>query len=146
MLIAGTIADIDLLSAYFGPSAFLTFYRTYCHSLLAALLWTGLPTPIFGLWEFFSPEFSSPRSAGWSQRKSAQDQKARAAKWAHPLRSLGCFFMSFCVSFFTAMLYRPWSLALTPANCLARPLRLSNWFRLSAGTVLFNPTALFMML
>jgi membrane-bound metal-dependent hydrolase YbcI (DUF457 family) len=37
MLIAGTIADIDLLSAYVSPSAFLTFYRTYCHSLLAAL-------------------------------------------------------------------------------------------------------------
>ena len=38
MLIAGSIADIDLLSVYFGPSAFLTFYRTYFHSLLAALL------------------------------------------------------------------------------------------------------------
>jgi membrane-bound metal-dependent hydrolase YbcI (DUF457 family) len=38
MLIAGTIADIDLLSKFAGPSAFLTFYRTYFHSLLAALL------------------------------------------------------------------------------------------------------------
>jgi inner membrane protein len=38
MLIAGTIADIDLLSKFFGPSAFLAFYRTYFHSLLAALL------------------------------------------------------------------------------------------------------------
>lgn len=37
MLFAGTIADLDLLSAYFGPSAFLTFHRTYFHSLLAAL-------------------------------------------------------------------------------------------------------------
>jgi membrane-bound metal-dependent hydrolase YbcI (DUF457 family) len=42
MLLAGTIADIDLLSAKFGPSAFLTFYRTYCHSLLAALLFSLL--------------------------------------------------------------------------------------------------------
>ncbi len=47
MLIAGTIADIDLLSAYFGPSAFLTFYRTYCHSLLAAFLFSLLATILF---------------------------------------------------------------------------------------------------
>ena len=44
MLIAGTIADIDLLSAYFGPSAFLTFYRTYCHSLPAAFFFSLLAT------------------------------------------------------------------------------------------------------
>ncbi len=42
MLIAGTIADIDSLSLYFGPSAFLNFYRTYFHSLLAAILFTLL--------------------------------------------------------------------------------------------------------
>jgi membrane-bound metal-dependent hydrolase YbcI (DUF457 family) len=42
MLIAGTVADIDLLSAYVSPSAFLTFYRTYAHSLLAALLFSLL--------------------------------------------------------------------------------------------------------
>src|SRR5467141_22603 len=44
MLVAGTIPDLDLLSAYFGPSAFLTFYRTYCHSLLAAVLFSLLVT------------------------------------------------------------------------------------------------------
>ena len=44
VIIAGSIADIDLLSAYFGPSAFLTFYRSYCHSLLAALLLSLLIT------------------------------------------------------------------------------------------------------
>src|SRR5436190_10644323 len=44
MLVAGTIPDLDLLSEYFGPSAFLTFYRTYCHSLLAALLFSLLVT------------------------------------------------------------------------------------------------------
>ena len=44
MLIAGTIADVDMLSAYVGPSAFLSFYRTYCHSLLAALLFSALVT------------------------------------------------------------------------------------------------------
>ena len=44
ILLAGTIADIDFLSAYLGPSAYLTFYRTYCHSLLAALLFSLLVT------------------------------------------------------------------------------------------------------
>src|SRR5258706_10119294 len=42
MLIAGTIADIDSLSAYFGPSVFLTFNQTYFHSLVAALLFSLL--------------------------------------------------------------------------------------------------------
>src|SRR5260370_12142365 len=42
ILIAGTIADLDSLSKFAGPSAFLTFYRTYCHSLLAALMFTLL--------------------------------------------------------------------------------------------------------
>ena len=44
MLLAGTIADIDLLSGKFGPSAFLTLYRTCFHSLLAALLLSMLVT------------------------------------------------------------------------------------------------------
>jgi hypothetical protein len=44
MVIAGTIADLDRQSAHFGPSAFLTFYRTYFHSLLAAVLFSLLVT------------------------------------------------------------------------------------------------------
>src|SRR6266403_1734654 len=44
MLVAGTVADIDSLSKCAGPSAFLTFYRTYCHSLSAALLFSLLVT------------------------------------------------------------------------------------------------------
>src|SRR6266705_2007582 len=48
MIIAGTIADIDSLSKFAGASAFLTFYRTYCHSLLAALFFSLLLTlPFF---------------------------------------------------------------------------------------------------
>ena len=38
ILIAGTIADVDMLSRFAGPSAFLAFYRTYFHSLLAAIV------------------------------------------------------------------------------------------------------------
>ena len=44
MLVAGTIADINVLSKLAGPSAYLTFYRTYCHSLPAALLFSLLVT------------------------------------------------------------------------------------------------------
>jgi membrane-bound metal-dependent hydrolase YbcI (DUF457 family) len=49
MLLAGTLADLDGLSAYFGPSAFLTFHRTYFHSLPAALLVALLITFLFHL-------------------------------------------------------------------------------------------------
>ena len=38
MLVAGIIADVDLLSKFAGPSVFLSFYRTYFHSLLAAIV------------------------------------------------------------------------------------------------------------
>ena len=38
MVIGGTIADLDLLSNYFSPSGYLAFYRTYLHSLAAAIL------------------------------------------------------------------------------------------------------------
>jgi membrane-bound metal-dependent hydrolase YbcI (DUF457 family) len=48
ILIAGTVADLDALSAYFGPSAYLTFFRTYFHSLTAALLISALVVlPLF---------------------------------------------------------------------------------------------------
>jgi len=44
MLVAGIVADVDSLSKFVSPSAYLTFYRTYCHSLLAALLFSLLVT------------------------------------------------------------------------------------------------------
>ena len=37
-VVAGTIADIDCLSNYFGPSAFLTWHGTYTHTILAVVL------------------------------------------------------------------------------------------------------------
>lgn len=42
VVLAGIIADLDSLSRYFGPSAFLTFYRNQCHSLLAAIFFSML--------------------------------------------------------------------------------------------------------
>jgi len=60
MLLAGTIADIDLLSAYVSPSAFLTFYRTYAHSLLAALFFSLLVTITFLLRKREPTEIQTP--------------------------------------------------------------------------------------
>jgi len=56
MLIAGTFADIDSLSAYFGPSVFLTFDRTYFHSLMAAFLFSLFVTLPFLLRRHGQPE------------------------------------------------------------------------------------------
>jgi len=47
IFVAGTIADLDSFSSYFGPSAYLAFHRTYSHSLLTALLINLLVTPPF---------------------------------------------------------------------------------------------------
>ena len=44
ILIAGAVADLDALSVYFGPSAYLTLFRTYFHSLTAASLISVLVT------------------------------------------------------------------------------------------------------
>jgi membrane-bound metal-dependent hydrolase YbcI (DUF457 family) len=38
MLIAGTIADVDQLSVFFGPAAYLAAHRTWTHSILATFL------------------------------------------------------------------------------------------------------------
>src|ERR1700686_4745527 len=35
---AGVIADVDAFSAFVSPSAYLTWHRTYTHSLLASLI------------------------------------------------------------------------------------------------------------
>ena len=45
-VLGGCIADIDWLSNYFGPSAFLTWHGTYTHSILAAILISLLILPI----------------------------------------------------------------------------------------------------
>jgi membrane-bound metal-dependent hydrolase YbcI (DUF457 family) len=41
IVVAGTLADLDALSALFGPSAYLDWHRTLMHSLLASAF-TGL--------------------------------------------------------------------------------------------------------
>lgn len=47
---AGIIADGDQLSALFSPSAYLAWYRTYTHSLLASLIIAGIFAVAYRLW------------------------------------------------------------------------------------------------
>ena len=37
MIVAGTIADVDAISGFFGPGAYLEWHRTYTHSLVGTL-------------------------------------------------------------------------------------------------------------
>jgi membrane-bound metal-dependent hydrolase YbcI (DUF457 family) len=62
VVLAGVIADADLLSAYFGPSAYLTFNRTYFHSLPAALVLAFLATLPFFFLKPKSPENPIPHA------------------------------------------------------------------------------------
>lgn len=56
VVLAGIVADADLLSTYFGPSAYLAFDRTCFHSLLAALIFGLLGTLPFFFLKPKSPE------------------------------------------------------------------------------------------
>ncbi|HXR32701.1 MAG TPA: metal-dependent hydrolase [Verrucomicrobiae bacterium] len=38
LLVAGTLADVDLISAWFGPAAYLAARRTFTHSLLGTVV------------------------------------------------------------------------------------------------------------
>jgi inner membrane protein len=71
MLIAGTIADLDGQSAHCGPSAFLTFYRTYAHSILAAVLFSLLVTLPFLLRKSPPAEKQSSRAVIFTAALSA---------------------------------------------------------------------------
>jgi membrane-bound metal-dependent hydrolase YbcI (DUF457 family) len=47
---AGIIADSDQLSAIVSPSAYLAWYRTYTHSLLASLIIAGIFAVSYRVW------------------------------------------------------------------------------------------------
>ena len=75
VVLAGIIADADLLSAYLGPSAYLAFNRTYFHSLSVALAFALLATlPFF---------FLKPKSAENSISRAAVFAAAFAAALLH---------------------------------------------------------------
>jgi membrane-bound metal-dependent hydrolase YbcI (DUF457 family) len=53
---AGIIADSDQLSAVISPSAYLAWYRTYTHSLLASFIVAGIFAVAYRVWS--TPEVS----------------------------------------------------------------------------------------
>jgi len=46
MLIAGTVADVDQLSVFFGPAAYLAAHRTWTHSILATFIIVAIAAAI----------------------------------------------------------------------------------------------------
>jgi len=66
IVLAGVVADVDLLSSYLGPSAYLAFHRTYFHSVLAALAFALLATLPFSLLKPKGPETKIPHPAIFS--------------------------------------------------------------------------------
>src|SRR5215467_15366287 len=61
VVFTGMIADFDLFSSYFGPSAYLTFSRTYFHSLMAALFFALLAALPFLFLKPKSSDIQIPR-------------------------------------------------------------------------------------
>src|SRR6202043_4200253 len=59
---AGVIADLDAFSALINPSAYLNWYRTYTHSLLASLIIACILGTGYRVWA--SREIISRLSAG----------------------------------------------------------------------------------
>jgi membrane-bound metal-dependent hydrolase YbcI (DUF457 family) len=49
MILAGTLADLDLISIFFGPAAYLETHRAYTHSFLGTMVLVGIATGIV-LW------------------------------------------------------------------------------------------------
>lgn len=71
VVLAGIVADVDLLSLYSGPSAYLAFNRTYFHSILAALAFSVLATFPFFLLKPEAPGIKIPRAAIFSAALAA---------------------------------------------------------------------------
>jgi membrane-bound metal-dependent hydrolase YbcI (DUF457 family) len=71
MLLSGTLADLDYLSKFAGPSAFLTFHRTYFHSFFAAVLLGALVTLPFLLRKPAAPDKRNPPSLIFTAALSA---------------------------------------------------------------------------
>src|ERR1700676_659589 len=59
---AGVIADVDAFSALISPSVYLTWYRTYTHSLLGSLIIACILSTVYRVWA--SRELLSRLSAG----------------------------------------------------------------------------------
>src|SRR2546429_2356315 len=91
IVLAGVVADVDLLSIYFGPSAYLAFTHTYFHSILAALAFTLVATLPFLLLKPKVPE-NIPVAAVFSAALvAALDRKSTRLNSSHGYLSHAVF-------------------------------------------------------
>jgi len=63
VVLAGVLADVDLLSYFFGPSAFLTWRYTFTHSLPGALLIAATCALLFSKFQPKGSFFSAKKDA-----------------------------------------------------------------------------------
>jgi membrane-bound metal-dependent hydrolase YbcI (DUF457 family) len=96
-VLAGVFANVDLLSQYFGPSAFLTWHDTYFHSILAAAIFSVVISAL--------PE----RGMQWGrsriaviERKASQDEVSGSGTVALTLRRVKA---ALAAAFCTALLH-----------------------------------------
>jgi membrane-bound metal-dependent hydrolase YbcI (DUF457 family) len=61
-VVAGTIANIDWLSYYFGPSAYLTWRHTYAHSILGTFCFLAAIPSVPIARHYLVPQSRSPES------------------------------------------------------------------------------------
>ncbi len=94
-VLAGVFANIDLLSQYFGPSAFLAWHGTYIHSILAAAIFSVVFPAL--------PERGMPWGRGRTaviERKSPQDELSESGTMALILtRVKAALAAAFCTAF-----------------------------------------------
>jgi membrane-bound metal-dependent hydrolase YbcI (DUF457 family) len=78
-VVAGTIANIDWLSVYFGPSAFLTWHHTYAHSILGVFcILAAIPSVPIARYHLVP------------QNRSLESQQASRKFWAGALAASFC--------------------------------------------------------
>jgi membrane-bound metal-dependent hydrolase YbcI (DUF457 family) len=76
---AGTIANIDWLSDYFGPSAYLTWHHTYTHSIFSVICFLAVIPSVRIARHYLVP-----------QNRSTESQQAARTFWAGALAASFC--------------------------------------------------------
>ena len=71
IVLAGMVADVDLLSLCFGPSSYLAFHRTFFHSIVAALAFTAFAALPFVIGKPKGPGNKTPNAAIFSAALAA---------------------------------------------------------------------------
>ncbi len=88
MVLAGTLADFDGISAWIGPSAYLHWHRTYTHSLPGTLLIVAMGT-LIALRLSKQPKDKGTFSSGDSKMIAGVALAIAVAVMAHLLMDLG---------------------------------------------------------